>query len=174
MARQLLGGHAPSIAKAVMAMKDVQQSVISSILGTINEECSKLCQRLQPSVFRKLSMEQLTDFQWSVLVEELSSKAPVLYAVLSSVVTRNDRRNVTKVGAAHNPGVCMAAAVLLKERNREMCGLQSLVSLLLYSCHCEKKVCVYVITVMGDTQTLFTFEVLTHLVSFRCMIALTS
>ena len=30
------------------------------------------------------------------------------------------------------PGICTAAAILMKERNREMCGLlQSLVSLLL-------------------------------------------
>ncbi len=45
-----------------------------------------------------------------------------------------------KVGEAHFPGICSAAAILLKERNREMCGLQSLVSLLMYSCHAEKQV----------------------------------
>ena len=34
----------------------------------------------------------------------------------------------------------MAAAAVLKERNQEMCGVQSLTSSLLYSCHCEKQV----------------------------------
>ena len=34
----------------------------------------------------------------------------------------------------------MTAAVLLKERNREMCGIQSLISLLLYSSHVDKQV----------------------------------
>ena len=44
-----------------------------------------------------------------------------------------------KVGSSHNPGICCAAADLLKERNREMCGLQSLVSLLMFSCHAKKR-----------------------------------
>ena len=140
VARQLLGGHPPSIAKAVMAMEDVRESLIKLFLNTINDECNVLCQRSQKSVFRKMSMEQVMDFKWSLLVEELNSKAPLLYSVLSSIATRNDRRNVIKVGPDHYPGICMAAAVILKERNREMCGLQSIISLLLYSCHCEKKV----------------------------------
>ena len=28
----------------------------------------------------------------------------------------------------HMPGICMAVATLLKERNREMCGVQSIIS----------------------------------------------
>ena len=49
-----------------------------------------------------------------------------------------------KVDTAHHPGIYSAAAVLLKERNREICGLQSHVSLLMYSCHAEKQVHVHV------------------------------
>lgn len=30
--------------------------------------------------------------------------------------------------------------MILKERNREMCGLQSVVSLLMYNCHCYSQV----------------------------------
>ena len=37
------------------------------------------------------------------------------------------------------PSICMAMAVLLKERNREMSGLQYLMSLLLFASHTEKK-----------------------------------
>ena len=37
----------------------------------------------------------------------------------------------------------MAAAVILKERNREMCGLQQMISSLMYGSHCEKKVRMY-------------------------------
>lgn len=142
VARQLLGGHAPSIAKAVMCMEDVRECLYDLFINTINDECNKLCQRSVISAFRKMSMNQVVDFKWSLLISELKSKSPLLYNILSSVVTHNDHRNTIKVRDAHNPGICMAAAVILKERNREMCGLQSLLSLLMYSCHCEKKVSV--------------------------------
>ena len=76
---------------------------------------------------------------WKVFISELESKAPTLLHLLTTLVSFNDRRNVSKVGTSHYPSICTAVAVLLKERNREMCGLQSLVSALLYSCHSEKQ-----------------------------------
>ena len=142
VARNLLGGHAPSIAKAVMAMSDVRESLFSLFLHSINEECNNLCRRSPESIslFRKMPLSQIVDFNWSALVSELQSRAPLLYKALSSIAAHSDPRNKSKVGAAHYPGICMAAAVILKERNREMCGVQSVLSLLMYSCHCEKKV----------------------------------
>ena len=142
VARQLLGGHVPSIAKAVMAMDDVREAIFRLFLDAINSECNNICQRspASRSLFRKMPVSQLMDFKWSELVSELEVRAPLLLKALSSIVARNDHRNQSKVGAAHSPGICMAAAVILKERNREMCGVQSLISLLMYSCHCEKQV----------------------------------
>lgn len=139
MARNLLGGHVASIAKAVMAMEDVRESLHTLFLNSINEECNKVCKRTQRSVFHQMSMTQVVDFKWPLLIDELKSKAPLLYSILSSIATHKDHRNTTKIGETHSPGICMAAAVILKERNREMCGLQSFHSLLMYSCHCEKK-----------------------------------
>ena len=137
--RHLLGGHAPSIAKAVMALDDVRESLF---LHSINEECNNLCRRSTEniSLFRKMSLSQIVNFNWSMLVSELESRAPLLFKALSSIAMHSDPRNKSKVGPAHHPGICMAAAVILKERNREMCGVQSVLSLLMYSCHCEKKV----------------------------------
>ena len=51
------------------------------------------------------------------------------------IVTANDKRKQTAVPGSHNPGLCMAVAILLKERNREMCGLQSIISpIILFTC----------------------------------------
>ena len=33
----------------------------------------------------------------------------------------------------------MATAIMLKERNREMCGIQTLLSLILFSSHVQKQ-----------------------------------
>ena len=71
---------------------------------------------------------------------ELEQDAPLLLKIMNCLVARYDYWNKCKVGTAHNPGFCTAAAVILKERIREMCGLQSLLSLPMYSCHCEKQV----------------------------------
>ncbi len=72
-------------------------------------------------------------------------KAPTLFKLL---VTRSDHRNKTKKGAKHHPGICMALSVLLKERNREMSGLQTFLSLVLFSTRVNKKVCVCVCVCM--------------------------
>ena len=39
------------------------------------------------------------------------------------------------------PGMVTAAAVLLKQRNREMVAIPSVVSLLMYRGYCQKQVC---------------------------------
>lgn len=82
----------------------------------------------------------LASNSWDAFIIELQSKAPTLLLILLTLVSFNDSSNAKKVGATHFPGVCAAVAVLLKERNREMCGFQSLVSALLYACHSEKQV----------------------------------
>ena len=73
-------------------------------------------------------------------MDELRSNSPLLLKVLTSIAVRNDHRNRKKVGSAHYPGITTAAAVLLKERNCHVSGDQSLVSMLMYSSHCEKQV----------------------------------
>lgn len=143
LTRALLGGDALSIGKAALAVEGVREAIVTQLLGTLNLECSKLCRKKKPvSLFRKIPVNKLAEFKWDDMMAELERDAPLLLKILDCVVARNDRRNKSKVRAAHFPGICTAVSVVLKERNREMCGLQSLISLLMYSCHCEKQVCI--------------------------------
>lgn len=115
--------------------------VFERIVRKINLECFRICQLTKPlSPFRKIDASKCSSFQWKMFVEELSHKAPTFLKILSSIVTSNDKRKQAAVIGSHNPGLSMAAAILLKERNREMCGLQSIISLLLYSSHVDKQV----------------------------------
>ena len=140
--RALLGGHAASIAKTVLHMDDVRESIIVQLLRELNEECNDLCKRISPtSPFQTLNVDMMANFKWTIMIDDLQIRAPLFYKVLDTLTSKSDLRNIKKVGAAHYPGICCAAAVILKERNREMCGLQSLVSLLMHACHCEKQVC---------------------------------
>ena len=124
----------------MLGQDDIKEAIIKLLLRELNEQCTNLCRKTTVSPFRTIPVDHLADFQWKDMVNDLQLKAPLLFTVLHSIVSRNDHRNAVKVGAAHYPGICSAAAMLLKERSREMCGLQSLISLLMYSCRAEKQV----------------------------------
>ena len=143
LARAVLGSDPVSITKAALQINGVKEAVVTQLLGWLNKECSKLCGfKPTSSLFCRIPVDKLAEFKWGDMMVELEQDAPLLMKIIQCLVARNDSRNKCKVGAAHYPGICTAVAVILKERNREMCGLQSLLSLLMYSCHCEKKVLV--------------------------------
>ena len=136
----LLLGHAPTIVTAIMKIEKLKEAVFTHLLQTLSNECSSLCQKKGASLFRKISLMGLSNNMWDAFMSDLESKAPTLLHIIVALVSFSDRRNILKVGTSHYPSICAAVAVLLKERNREMCGLQSLVSVLLYTCHSEKQV----------------------------------
>ena len=119
VARALLGGHAPSIAKAIMDNDDVKEAIIKLLLRKLNEECTYLCRLTTTSPFRAIPINQLATFKWKDMMADLEQKAPLLFQIVHSIASRNDHRNTVKVGTVHNPGICSAVAILLKERNRE-------------------------------------------------------
>ena len=142
LGRALTGGHHSTIAKMVLAHEGIREHILLKLFDLIDAECSKLCQRAcnPPSLFRKIPVESLPKFQWGSCIKELEVKAPTLLRMLSMIVSRNDHRNQHKQGERHHPGICMAIATLLKERNREMCGVQTFLSLVLFSSRVHKQV----------------------------------
>lgn len=74
------------------------------------------------------------------MADDLESKAPTIFKIFSLIVSHSDHRNEVKKGAYHRLSICMAVATLLKERNREMCGRQSLISVALFASQVQKKV----------------------------------
>lgn len=130
-----------SFASGIMRVKSLQEAVFLYMLEVFCTECNELCKLVGgASLFRKLPVTDMANIKWEDFILELDSKAPNLLHALLTIVSPRDDKNSTKVGSAHFPGLCTAVALLLKERNREMCGIQSLVSTLMYSCHCEKQV----------------------------------
>lgn len=142
LGKQLAGGHLPSIAKAVVGHKQLYE-VFKLILDKVDDECNQLCRRQpsSPSLFRRAPLTQFMEWDWKLAIDELANKAPTLLHVLTTIASRSDHRNSKKSGNAHYPGIIMSVAVILKERNREMVGIQSLISLLLFNSRVEKQVC---------------------------------
>ena len=140
--RALAGGHLPSVAKAIVGHKQLQELVFALLVDKIDAECTTLCRRnaVPPSLFRKIPVSSYCDFDWKSCIDELTTKAPRLLQILCKIACHSDHRNNKKVSSAHYPSITMAAAVILKERNREMGGVQSLISLLLFSSRVQKQV----------------------------------
>ena len=143
VAQAVAGGHPSSIAKAVFAEPSTRSILIDKVAVLINEECSQLCSlSAQPmSLFRQVSFEPSPSFSWSQCMEELLTKCPALLQLLWAIVSRSDHRNRVKQGEQHYPGMCVAVAILLKERNKHMSGVQTLLSMVLYSSRVRKKAC---------------------------------
>ena len=93
----------------------------------VDDECASLCRKkAKPvSLFRSITLDEAENFAWSQAMDELDTKAHTLLSILNTAVTLSSRRNKNKTGDAQSPALCTAVAVLLKERNREMTGIQS-------------------------------------------------
>ena len=114
------------------------------ILGIVCDEFLDLCRKTEPSIFRKSHPDNYLTFKWAEYGLELETRAPVFLQLCKAIVEHGDHRNEQKKGGVHLPAICMAIAVLLKERNREMVGLQTCTSLLLYASHVQKQVRLHV------------------------------
>ena len=150
-------GYTPSVANAIMENITLQQAVRSIFVGKINAECSSLCQTGgTPSAFKCITLSALTQFNWLWFIDEL--KAPLLLDILSIICCQNDQRNKFKTGSSHNPGMGMAVALLLKERNMHMTGVQSIISLLLFAARVDKQVNQIIVIVNHDITCIILFK----------------
>ena len=124
--RTLAGDYLLSIAKAV-GHKRFSELVSSLILDWIEAECNTLCRQYLYLYSGRLRSVTLSATLMSFV------QAPLLLQFQKFLV------NKKKGESAHYLSILMAVAVILKERNREMCGVQSLISLLLFASHVDKQ-----------------------------------
>ena len=168
LGRALAGGHLPAIARAVFSHDELQHLVELKMLDILNSECSTLCKRRvdPPSPFRKMEVSQLAEFKWSNFIQDLEVNAPTLLKVFSTIASHSDHRNNHKLGERHFPGICMAISTLLKERNREMCGIQTMLSLILFTSRAQKQVLKsYIIIKLPSPLNILGFLVITGVCS---------
>ena len=127
----MAGGNSASIARAVYSHRDIHEKLLHKFMGDLESECSSICKRAlpgtgKPSLFRKIPVKDMPTFSWSDCVNKLESTAPLLLRLMLLIVSHSNHRNKDKRCERHYPGMCMAIATLLKERNREMSGVQTL------------------------------------------------
>ena len=125
----------------MFAHSALREQVLFKVLDLVGSDCAALCRKTGPNgpfPFRWLPVEKMEEFSWEIYTQELKLRGPFLF---STLVKHNDHWNkISKVQHTHTPGICMSIVALLKERNREMTGVQTYVSLVLFK-HVQKQVC---------------------------------
>ena len=82
-------------------------------------------------------MSDILALNWDSLLNELSGRAPTLLAILNAAA---EKSRPTRIKCGSSLEVTMAAAILLKKRNRQMGLLQTVVAAILHAGHSAKRV----------------------------------
>lgn len=90
-----------------MKQDDIRDAITRWLVLKVNEECTSLCRQSSAmSPFHTIPIENFSTFNWKDIVADLKQKAPLFFTLLHSIATRNDCRNVVKIGAAHRDLCC--------------------------------------------------------------------
>ena len=120
----------------------IKAAIMQRVVVEFDLECAQLCRVSEgfTNVFHHINPADVDKFKWSSCIDTLTTNAPTMLFLFSGIVSHSDHRNKSKSGSRHYPGICAAIAILLKERNIRMVGIQSIVSLMLLSSHTNKLV----------------------------------
>ena len=127
-------GNRASIANTVLADPTLRFAVLAKVVWLIRKEMKTLCSLKIVSAYRDTSFHSLLSFSWDRLVADLALHAPILHTIVSGCVPQrgDDSRCNAVIG--------MVVTVLLKSRNRSMCAVQTVFSLILNEGHTNKQV----------------------------------
>ena len=128
----------PYTARTALRTSSIRKPVITNIRKSVARECARLCKHAKGSsnsTLKGSSSEKLKTLDTKNVAKRLKKSAPIIYSVLKSTCTRPRTKSRSKRNM-----LTMAAALLLKSRNKQMCSMQSVISVLLYAGHASKKV----------------------------------
>lgn len=102
-----------------MDCSGLKKAVEDRVCNDVNSECKKLCSTRQPSLLRTATKDTMLNFSWNAVGHEIEDKAPFLHRLL---LTSADPKSLTQSrnDPERYPGVCAAAAILLKKRDKAM------------------------------------------------------
>lgn len=118
-----------------MGIKVIREAVKEQFLRDIDRQCQNLCleKKGTPSVLsvrQDSCVEALNNFSWEKVLVEMKDRSPVVLHVLATI---------SKQPSAV-PAVCFGYAVLMYQRNFKLGMLQKLLTILLGSGGCSRRV----------------------------------
>ena len=120
----------PYTAQTAVRTPALHHRLVKLIAKKVRKECAVISSRKHNSYLR-LSVAKLKSFSWESVESELKQHAPTLLSVLKAT-TQSSKGNSKIAG--------MAAAVLLKGRNKHLCLPQGVISTIMYAGHSSKMV----------------------------------
>lgn len=125
-------GNAKSVASAVLKVDAVKVEITEAVGQLITHELKGLCATSNPSILRKTSKEDLSQFSWNNVHAELKERAPIfLQFIHASVQNPSHSRNVLKKGDGLMPAMCDAACQLIAIYSEGMCATRRIKSVIL-------------------------------------------
>lgn len=118
--------------------KNLKDKLVKAVVDQIKRECIHLCEKKNfCSILRKVKQDELLRFSWDDVLIEWTEEAPIFLQILSAAAKPTAS---TKLMPEHIPAVCVAGAVLLKNRNMHMSAIQHIIGLLLFHGNVNKQV----------------------------------
>lgn len=127
LAKMLIRGTYKQIANAAWRSPILKKELQLLFLKEVDKEGTAMCSKKEPSCVRSPDKKKLLDFTFEKFNEELSTKAPLLHAVLRVSCVNSRRKD-----SVWKQAVGMAAAICLRNRSQFMNGVQLLISIFGY------------------------------------------
>ncbi len=113
----------------------VTRSLMMKKIGIIlKRELNVMCEMKTRSILRSGSWDDMKNFKWITVIEELKMYAPIPFGMLNActLITSDKRNRIATIG------IC--ASILLQYRCHHMSLVQKIIMLILYGSHCGKQV----------------------------------
>ena len=135
LGKMLVRGSFKQISNATWRCINLRHFILKEVLKCLHAECASITSRKNPSMLRKIKKDDLMDFSFEKMNDELSLRAPLLHGILKTAcLSRTPTKQQNLINKSWIPPVCMAASVCMKARSPHATMLQLLISLILQHC----------------------------------------
>ena len=135
------GSGYKSIADAVMDSAALRKAVEDRLCSDVNIECKRLCSKANPTLLRTATKDSVLNFSWRAIGQEILEKSPLFYRLLlASADPKSLSKSSDPETTERYPGICTAAAVLLKNRDKGMSLVPYVISTILKVGRTSKRV----------------------------------
>ena len=139
--RPLARGSRSAFARKCLSDRTMRNFIVKGLGRCLQQEVARLCSDDTVSTLRSKASDSLKKFTWEKLLDEVRELAPTLFKFLQSCTkTRKPRRNQDAI-------IGVLVAIMCKHRRPMSSLFQQLVSLVLYSGHASKRVCIACIAI---------------------------
>ena len=124
--KAILPQNPTGIANVVVKSKQLREKVVDRLLRLIKTEIDDLCSVKKPSILRGTTKEKLLEFSLEKVCDEWAERAPMFHSFLRACCSKS--RGTAK-DLEWSPAMAVAGSVLLKQRNKHMNALASIIGL---------------------------------------------